>query len=232
MLNNKLSVFILLTATIILLSSCDVINNCLEIYQSTKQFNSADTISSSALSYSSYENSQQQNTNGKFDIEEIRKKLWLNGKQFTLPCTAEDLGDEYYFDDDFTMVKVYGEEPDPTYYNCGMYSKKFKDELKYRIGVLLKDTSRGDNLLKKQICSIIVDHIDINFKIDRIDMKSTKQEVINFFGEPTIILGKIGEKQIYQYCDSQNNNNSMIIRIENDGSISELWFTYGFASNY
>ena len=212
MFHNKLSYFALLIAIIILFSSCDVINNCLEIYHSTKQFNSADTVSSKTLSNSSYDNSQQQNTSGKFDIEEVRKKLWLNDKQFTIPCTAEELGEEYQFDE-FTLVKTFPDQPDPTYYTVVMFSNKDNSN----ICVFLKDVIHESDLRNKQIFGINISKGNAtNFKIDKIDINSSKDDIINNFGNPTVIWGEdTDEIQIYRYIDSQNENNRLVIYYNN-----------------
>ena len=213
MFHKKLSVFTLLISIIILLSSCDVISNCLEIYQSTKQYNSSNTIYSSELSNSSQNNSQQQNTNGKFDIEEVRKKLWLNGKQFTIPCTAEELGDEYYFDK--IIVKVFNDQPDPTYYSASLCSKKLNN---FFIDTLLKNTSRDDDLTQRQICGMSVGRGRLaSFKVDSIDIYSTKEEVIDCFGNPTEIWGeKTDDIQTYKYIDPTNENNFFSIMFDNN----------------
>lgn len=211
MFYKKLSVFTLLIAVIVLFSSCDVINNCLEIYQNRNQYNSSNSVSSSELSDSSQNRSQQQNTGGKFDIEEVRKKLWLNGKQFTVPCTAEELGEEYQFDE-FTLVKVFSDQQDPSYYTVIMYSDKQNDKKNKDINVLLKNYSRGDKTRNKQICGMRVGRGSIvGFKVDSINIYSTKEEVIDCFGNPTEIWGEeTDEIQTYKYIDSTNENNFFV----------------------
>lgn len=127
----------------------------------------------------------EESREGNFNIEEVRKKLWLNGKQFSLPCTIEDLGEGYYYDGAF--LESLEEDINLTSCVTGLYYKNFKKNFDNKISVFLKKEDNDYNKMKIYRIKI-KDSNSNSFLVDTVGLDSTKKEVEKKFGKPDEIL--------------------------------------------
>jgi len=157
---------------------------------------------------------------GKFDIEEVRKSVVLNGKKITLPCKVSDLGDDYYIDNS-AEFKWRQDEKDPSFYRYELYHKSFT-ERKDIIAVVLDNCTKGEtNFKSKNICAISIDKGNTNeFEIAGISLNSTREEVISTFGVPTKI-----EKHDYgvETLTYRKSNNQGLSFVESPEGIQKIF---------
>lgn len=131
------------------------------------------------------DNVAQEEANGTFDIETVRKNIVIKGQPFEIPMALKDLPEGWTYVEIETM-QLDGLGSANFYYNDeemfhGALENFYKDNKKD--GIIYNTTLRTDD------CSI--DGI--------IPLKTTMQEVIDKYGEPTNINSEYDDVDIYSY---------------------------------
>ena len=131
------------------------------------------------------DNVAQEEANGTFDIETVRKNIVIKGQPFEIPMALKDLPEGWTYVEIETML-LDGLGSAKFYYNDeemfhGALENFYKDNKKD--GIIYNTTLRTED------CSI--DGI--------IPLKTTMQEVIDKYGEPTNINSEYDDVDIYSY---------------------------------
>ena len=131
------------------------------------------------------DNVAQEEANGTFDIETVRKNIVIKGQPFEIPMALKDLPEGWTYVEIETM-QLDGLGSANFYYNDeemfhGALENFYKDNKKD--GIIYNTTLKTDD------CSI--DGI--------IPLKTTMQEVIDKYGEPTNINSEYDDVDIYSY---------------------------------
>ncbi len=131
------------------------------------------------------DNAAQGEANGTFDIETVRKNIVIKGQPFEIPMALKDLPEGWTYVEIETML-LDGLGSAKFYYNDeemfhGALENFYKDNKKD--GIIYNTTLRTED------CSI--DGI--------IPLKTTMQEVIDKYGEPTNINSEYDDVDIYSY---------------------------------
>ena len=131
------------------------------------------------------DNAAQGEANGTFDIETVRKNIVIKGQPFEIPMALKDLPEGWTYVEIETM-QLDGLGSANFYYNDeemfhGALENFYKDNKKD--GIIYNTTLKTDD------CSI--DGI--------IPLKTTMQEVIDKYGEPTNINSEYDDVDIYSY---------------------------------
>jgi hypothetical protein len=123
-----------------------------------------------------------------FDMEEISQQIKINNESIPFPCTLKDLGEGYSFGKYFFP-----------------FNEDSKGELAYQgdtnFSINLynyKDKKPDENALIYYLCGYIFDKFP--FEIAGITYGSTTKDLIDTFGEPTYIGGKVEDDTLlYEY---------------------------------
>ena len=167
------------------------------------------------------DNTAQGEANGTFDIETVRKNIVIKGQPFEIPMALKDLPEGW----------TYVEQEIMAYDGLGLATFYYKDKEMF-VGALenfYKDNKKDgiiyNTSLKTDDCS--VDGI--------IPLKTTMQEVIEKYGEPTNINSEYDDVDIYSYgifkpmtnMFGRFNNQALTISFDKETKIvSKISITY------
>ncbi|MCX4375866.1 MAG: hypothetical protein OSJ61_06805 [Lachnospiraceae bacterium] len=167
------------------------------------------------------DNTAQGEANGTFDIETVRKNIVIKGQPFEIPMALKDLPKGWTYVEKETMALD----------GLGLATFYFKDKEMF-VGALenfYKDNKKDgiiyNTSLKTDDCS--VDGI--------IPLKTTMQEVIEKYGEPTNINSEYDDVDIYSYgifkpmtnMFGRFNNQALTISFDKETKIvSKISITY------
>lgn len=139
-------------------------------------------------------------------VDDFSDKVLVNGKQISLPTTLAELGADFTIAEDerHNLVEYVNEDG----YDCVYANLRYKGEI--YADVAFFDTSQdkiNNNTLIYQI-SARTQNIDVvDISVGGIQLGSTKEEVLDTFGEPS----KVGEypieesiQEVYTYFNKKN----------------------------
>ena len=153
-------------------------------------------------------------SNYSWTMEELSKKIVLNGKQILLPCTLNDLGDDYSFSEKITKEKY---EDGLSFLNAELL---YKGETCALIDFLPPLDNTG---YEKATIFNILGPYDSKFDFSVGDFKvgATKDNLIKKYGEPT---KKSPEGVINVYFFSKRQ--SVIASYDKNNVLKEIVITY------
>ena len=160
------------------------------------------------------ESSKTSAENYSWTMEELSKKIVLNGKQISLPCTLNDLGDDYSFSEKITKEKY---EDGLSFLNAELL---YKGETCALIDFLPPLDNTG---YEKATIFNILGPYDSKFDFSVGDFKvgATKDNLIKKYGEPT---KKSPEGVINVYFFSKRQ--SVIASYDKNNVLKETVITY------
>jgi len=117
-------------------------------------------------------------SNYSWTMEELSKKIVLNGKQISLPCTLNDLGDDYSFSEKITKEKF---EDGLSYLSADLL---YKGEICAFVDFLPPLDNTGYE--KATIFNILGPYDSkFDFSVEDFKVGATKDNLIKKYGEPT-----------------------------------------------
>jgi len=161
------------------------------------------------------DNAAQGEANGTFDIETVRKNIVIKGQPFEIPMALKDLPEGWTY-------KVYDEKDIYSDEGLTLANLYYNDEEMF-VGALENYYYDKKNNNKALIYNFIIKTGDCSID-GLIPLKSTKQNVIDKYGEPN---GKNEELEdlIVYYYGTINNNSTMF------GRTNEQRITIAFNEN-